>query len=85
MYKMFEISKKAYKKCETEIIDIWKYFLINRRDLEVQSNYDNWGQSFDKYDPKKQKYRYKLMPNTKFQSSRRFIRNDLLEKKLKVV
>ena len=80
MYKMFEISKKAYKKCETEIIDIWKYFLINRRDLEVQSNYDNWGQSFDKYDPKKQKYRYKLMPNTKFQSSRRFVRNDLLEK-----
>ena len=78
-------AKRHTKKCETEFIDIWKYFLINRRDLEVESNYDNWGQSFDKCDSKKQKYRYKLIPNTKFQSSRRFVRNDLLEKKLKVV
>ena len=38
---------------------------------------------FDKCDPKKQKHRYELMPNTKFQRSRVFVRNDLAERKIK--
>ena len=83
MYKMSQISKEAYKKCEVEIIDKGRYFWINRRDLEVESDYDNWAQIFDKCDPEKQNYRYKLMPNTKFQPCRRFVRNDLVERKIK--
>ena len=59
-YKTFEISKKSYKKCETEIIDMRKYFLIDRRDLEVESDYDNWAQSFDKCDPKKTKIQIRI-------------------------
>ena len=39
MYKMSQISKEAYKKCEVEIIDKGRYFWINRRDLEVESDY----------------------------------------------
>ena len=32
---------------------------------------------------KKQKYRYELMPNTKFQQCRVFVQNDLVERKIK--
>ena len=39
---MSQISKEAYKKCEVEIIDKGRYFWINRRDLEVESDNDNW-------------------------------------------
>ena len=83
MYKMCKISKEACKKCETEIIDDGRYFWINRRDLEIESDCDNWEQIFDKCDPEKQKYIYELMPNTKFQPCRRFVRNDLIERKVK--
>ena len=79
MHRMGHISKEAYTKCEVEIIDKERYFWINRRDLEVESDYDNWAQIFDKCDPEKQKYRHKLMPNRKFQPCRRFVRNDLVE------
>ena len=82
MYKTGQISKEAYKKCEVEIIDKGRYFWINRRDLEVESDYDNWAQIFDKCDPEKQNYRYKLMPNTKCQPCRRFVRNDLVKRKI---
>ena len=58
MYKMWQVSKETYKKCEIEIINKGKYFWVNRRDLEIESDYNNWGQIFDKYDPEKQKYRY---------------------------
>ena len=54
---MVQISKKAYKKCEVEIIDREKYFWVNRKDLEVESDVANWVQIFAKCDPKKQKYR----------------------------
>ena len=37
-----------------------KYFLIDRRDLEVESDYDNWAQSFDKCDPKKTKIQIRI-------------------------
>ena len=38
MYKMTQISTEAYKKCETEIIGKGRYFWINIRDLEVESD-----------------------------------------------
>ena len=47
-------------------IDKGRYFRINRKDLEAESDYDNWAQIFDKRDPEKQKYGNELMPNTKF-------------------
>ena len=78
-----QISKEAYKKCEVEIIDKGRYFWINRRDLEAESDVANWAQIFDKCDLEKQKYRHELMPNTAFQPSRRFVRNDLVERKIK--
>ena len=34
---------------------------------------------FDKCDPEKQKYRYELKPNTKFQPYRRIVGNELVE------
>ena len=80
---MCQISKEAYKKCETEIINKGKYFWINRRDLEIESDYNNWVQIFDKCDPEKQKYRCELMPNSKFQSCRRVVRSDLVGRKVK--
>ena len=83
MNKMGQISKEAYKKCEVEIIDKGRYFWINRRDLEVEPDYDNRAQIFDKCDLEKQKYRHELMPNTKFQRCKRFVRNDLVERKIK--
>ena len=82
---MLQISKEEYKKCEVEIIDKERYFWANWKDLEVESDVANWAQIFDKCDPKKQKYRHELMPNTKFQQYRVFVRNDLAEKKLKAV
>ena len=85
MYKMVQISKEGYKKCEVEIIDKGRYFWVNRKDLEVESDVANWAQIFDKCDPKKQKYRHELMPNTKFQQYRVFVRNDLVEKILRAV
>ena len=66
MYKMGQISKKACKYCEVEIIDKGRYFWINRRDLEVESDYDNWAKIFDKCDPEKQKYREELITNANF-------------------
>ena len=80
---MCKISKEACKKCGIETTDDERYFWINRRDLEIESDYKNWAQIFDKCHPKKQKRRYKLMPNTKFQRSRVFVRNDLAQKKIK--
>ena len=43
----------------------------------------SWAQIFYICDPEKQKHRHELMPNTKFQPSRRFFRNDLAERKIK--
>ena len=42
MYKMVQISKEAYKKCEIEIIDKERYFCVNRKDLEVEPDVVNW-------------------------------------------
>ena len=57
MYKMVQIIKKGYKKCEVEIIDKGRYFWVNRKDLETKSDVANLAQIFDKCDPEKRKYR----------------------------
>ena len=53
MYKMLQISKEEYKKCEVGIIDKGRYFSVNRKDLEVESDVANWAQTFDKCDSEK--------------------------------
>ena len=83
MYKMSKISKEAYKKCEIETIDNRQYFRLSKRDLQIESGYSNWAAISDKYDPNKQKYRYELMPSTKFQRRGRFVRNDLAQRKIR--
>ena len=52
MYKMLQISKKEYEKCEVEIIDKGRYFWVNRKNLEVESDVANLAQIFDKCDPR---------------------------------
>ena len=52
MYKMLQISKEEYEKCEIEIIDKGIYFWVNRKDLEVESDVANWAQISDNCDPK---------------------------------
>ena len=48
MYKMVQISKEEYEKCEVEIIDKGKFFWVNRKDLELESDVANWAQFFEK-------------------------------------
>ena len=79
---MSKISKEAYKKCEIETIDKGQYFWVSRRDLQIESCYSNWAAMFEKCDLNKQKYRYELMPITKFQPRERFGRNYLAERKI---
>ena len=38
---------------EVEIIDKRRYFWVNRKDLEVESDVVNWAQIFDKCDSEK--------------------------------
>ena len=80
---MLQINNKEYEKCEVEIIEKERYFRVNRKDLQVESDVANWAQIFDKCDPQKQKCRHELMPNTKFQQYRVFLQNDLVEKNIK--
>ena len=77
---MSKISQEAYEKCEIEIIDDKEYFWINSRDLEIESDHKNQAA---KCDPEKQKYRQELIPNTQFQPCRVFVRNDLVQRKIK--
>ena len=83
MYKMVQISKEGYKKGEVEVIDKGRYFWVNRKDLEVESDFANWAQIFDKCDLEKQIYRQELTQNAEYQRSRVFVRNDLAERKFK--
>ena len=69
-------------KCQVQIIDKGRYFWINRKGLELESD-TNWRQIFDKCDPEKQKYRQELTPNAEYQRCRVFVRNDLVERKIK--
>ena len=83
MYKMLQISKEEYEKFEIEITDKGRYFWANRKDLEVESDVANWVQIFDKCDSEKQKYRKELTPNAEYQRCRVFVRNDLVDRKIK--
>ena len=47
MCKMDQIRKEAYEKFEIEIIDKGRYLWANRKDLEIESDYNNWAQIFD--------------------------------------
>ena len=38
----------------------FKRLKINRRDLETESDYDNWAQIFDKYNPRKTKIQTRI-------------------------
>ena len=68
MYKMVQITKEEeHKKFEIEIIDKGRYFWINRKDLEAESDVANSAQIFDKCDLEKQKCRQKLTPNAEYQ------------------
>ena len=51
--KMVNITINSYLKCDIEIIDKRKYFWINRKDLEIESDVANWAMIFDKCDPEK--------------------------------
>ena len=83
MYKLIQISKEEYKKCEVKIIDKGRYFWVKRKDLELESDVVNWAQIFGKCDSEKQKYRQELTPNAEYQRCRVFVRNDLVERKIK--
>ena len=85
MYKMLQISKEENKKCKVEIIDKRRYFWVNRRNLEVESDVANWAQIFYKCDPEKQKYRQELTSYAEYQQCSVFVRNDSVEKKKKAV
>ena len=52
MYKMVQIRKKGYEKCQVETINKGRYFWVNRKGLEVESDVANWAQIFDKCDHK---------------------------------
>ena len=45
-----QINKEEQKKCEIEIIDKGRYFWVNRKDLEVESDVTNWAPICDKCD-----------------------------------
>ena len=60
MYKMAQISKEGYKKCEIEINGKGRYSWVNRKDLEVESDVANWAQIFDKCDLKKTKMQTRI-------------------------
>ena len=64
IYKNASNQQKSYKKCEIKIIDDREYFWINRKGLEIESDYQNLVMIFDKCDPKKQKHRHKLILNS---------------------
>ena len=80
----FKSTKKNRKKWEIEIIDKGRYFWVNRKDLEVESDVTNWAPICDKYDLEKQKYGQELISNVKYQPCRVFVQNDLVGKKFKL-
>ena len=83
MYKMLQISKEEYEKCGVEIIDKGRFFWVNRKNLEVESDVANWAQISGKCDSKKQKYRQEFTSNAEYQRCRVFLRNDLVKRKIK--
>ena len=51
--------------------------------MQLESGYSNWVAIFDKCDLNKQKHRYELIPSTKFRPCERFVKNDIVERKIR--
>ena len=82
---MLEITRKSCYKCDLETIisDDSKYFWINLKDFEAETE-SMWLNIFNKHgNASTMKYRKELTPNIKFQPDRIFIRNDLFEQIIK--
>ena len=83
---MLEITIDNCNKCDSETIidpNNSQNFWINRRDSEIETK-QSWQAIFDKCkDSSTQKYRKELTLNITFQPNKIFVRNDLLEKKIK--
>ena len=83
--KMLEITSKNYHKCdlETNIDSNCKYFWINIRDFEVETE-SKWFNIFNKHGNKSTlKYRKEITPGIKVQTDKIFVRNDLFEQVIK--
>ena len=83
--KMLEITRKNCFKCDLETIisDDSKYFWINLRDFEAETE-SKWLNMFNKHgNASTLKYRRELTPNIEFQPDRIFVKNDLLEQIIK--
>ena len=82
---MLEITVNNCHKCDIETIidpNNSHHFLINRRDLEIETK-RNWQAIFDKCkDSSRQKYRKELTPNITFQPKKIFVRNLFVRKYL---
>ena len=82
---MLEITRRNCYKCDLETIisDDSKYFWINLRDFEAETE-SKWLNIFNKQgNSSTLKYRKEITPNIKFQSDRIFVRNDLFEQIIK--
>ena len=82
---MLEITRKNCYKCDLETIigDDSKYFWINLRDFEAETE-SKWLNMFNKHgNAPTLKYRTELTQNIKFQPDRIFVRNDLFEQIIK--
>ena len=82
---MLEITRKDSYKCDLETIisDDSKYFWINLRDFEAETEI-KWLNIFNKQgNASTTKYRKEVTPNIKFQPDRIFTRNDLFEQIIK--
>ena len=80
MHKMCQNSKEIYKKFDIEIIGEGRSFWIKRFEnrISLQKLGTNFWQMWSK---KNKNNRYELMPDTKFERSRIFVRNDLAQRK----
>ena len=82
---MFEITSKNWYKCDLEtIIDSsGEYFWINLRVFEVEAESKGLN-IFNKHGNKSTlKYKREITPETKFQTDRIFVRNDLFKQIIK--
>ena len=82
---MLEITRKnCYKyDLETIIDNNSRYFWINLRDFEVETESD-WLNIFNKHGDKSTlKYRREITPGIKLQADKIFVRNDLFEQVIK--
>ena len=83
---MLDITIDSCNKCDLETINDpnnSQFFLINRRDLKIETR-RNWQGIFDKCkDSSRQKYRKELTPSITFQPNKIFVRNNLFEKIIK--